>query len=312
MKNYVVGIDIGGTTVKNGLFDIDGNLLEKWEVTTVKDNGGQDILKYVADAIKEHLAARNITLDDVVGAGMGVPGPVETDGHVSLCPNLGWRDYNPDKVLSELLGGIPVKAGNDANVAALGEAYKGAAAGVDNVVMITLGTGVGGGVIVGGKMVAGVHGAGGELGHIVVNPSETLACNCGNYGCLEQYASATGVVRVAKRLLEATDEKSSLRMIPNFSAKVVFDEAKAGDALAKKAVDTLCMYLGLACAHCALTVDPEAFVIGGGVSKAGEILTEGISKSFEKYSHIIPKKAVFKLATLGNDAGIYGAAKLVL
>lgn len=312
MKKYVVGVDIGGTSVKNGLFDAEGNLIEKWEIPTRKENGGELILEDVVAAIEKQLLDKGIEKQELLGVGVGVPGPVQTDGYVSLCPNLGWRDYNPDRVLSGLLGGIPVKAGNDANVAALGEAFKGAAAGEDNVVMLTLGTGVGGGIIVDGRMVAGVHGAGGELGHIVVNPEEPLACNCGNHGCLEQYASATGVVRTAKRLLEASDEQSSLRGISELTAKRVFDEAKAGDALAAKAVDKLCMYLGLASAHCALTIDPDAFVIGGGVSKAGEILTKGISTYFERFTHIIPKKAAFKLATLGNDAGIYGAAKLVL
>lgn len=312
MRKYAVGVDIGGTSVKNGLFDAEGNLIEKWEIPTRKENGGGLIMKDVAEAIEKRLLDKGIKKQELLGVGVGVPGPVQTDGYVSLCPNLGWRDYNPDKVLSELLGGIPVKAGNDANVAALGEAFKGAAAGEDNVVMLTLGTGVGGGIIVDGKIVAGVHGAGGELGHIVVNPEEPLACNCGNHGCLEQYASATGVVRVARRLLNSSDEKSSLRGISELTAKQVFDEAKAGDVVAAKAVDTLCMYLGLASAHCALTIDPDAFVIGGGVSKAGEILTNGISSYFERFTHIIPKKAAFKLATLGNDAGIYGAAKLVL
>lgn len=311
-KKYAVGVDIGGTTVKNGLFDIEGNLLEKWEITTRKENGGENILKDVAEAIKDVLSKKKIALSELKGVGMGVPGPVESDGYVSKCVNLGWKDIRPAELLSSLLDGVSVAAGNDANVAALGEAFKGAAAGEKNVVMLTLGTGVGGGIILDGRIVAGVHGAGGELGHIVVNPSETLKCNCGNYGCLEQYASATGVVRVAKRLLEASDEKSSLRAADEISAKLVFDEAKAGDALSLKAVDTLCMYLGLVCAQCSLTIDPDAFVIGGGVSRAGSILTEGIGKYFEKYAHIIPKKPDFKLATLGNDAGIYGAAKLVL
>ncbi len=312
MKKYVIGVDIGGTSVKNGLFDLEGSLIAKWEIPTRKENGGEQILKDVADAINRQLLERGIESRELLGVGVGVPGPVQTDGYVSLCPNLGWKDYHPDRALSQLLGGISVKAGNDANVAALGEAFKGAAAGEDQVVMLTLGTGVGGGIIVDGKIVAGVHGAGGELGHIVVNPQEPLACNCGNHGCLEQYASATGVVRVAKRLLEASDQESALRGKGVLTAKRIFDEAKAGDALALKAVDTLCMYLGLACAHCALTIDPDAFVIGGGVSRAGEILTEGISSYFERFTHIIPKKAAFKLATLGNDAGIYGAAKLVL
>jgi glucokinase len=312
MEKYVVGVDIGGTSVKNGLFDVRGNLLAKWEIPTKKENSGAGILQDVAAAIRQELEGRSISMEQLAGVGVGVPGPVQEDGSVTLCPNLGWRDYNPCQVLSALLDGVFVSAGNDANVAALGESFKGAAEGEDNVVMLTLGTGVGGGVIVNGKIVTGVHGAGGELGHIVVNPEEELACNCGNHGCLEQYASATGVVRTAKRLLAASDEDSTLRGVEELTAKQVFDEAKAGDALAAKAVDTLCMYLGLACSYCALTTDPDAFVIGGGVSKAGEILTDGISTYFERFAHIIPKKPAFKLATLGNDAGIYGAAKLVL
>lgn len=312
MKKYVVGVDIGGTTVKNGLFTESGELLDKWEVPTRKENGGGLILKDVAAAIEQKLAEHGVNKDDLLGVGVGVPGPVAGDGYVSLCPNLGWREYHPDVILSELLGNVKVLVGNDANVAALGEAFKGAAAGEENVVMLTLGTGVGGGIIVDGKMVSGVHGAGGELGHIVVNPDEELACNCGNHGCLEQYASATGVVRTAKRLLAASDKPSTLRENENITAKLVFDEAKAGDEISLEAVDILCKYLGLACAHCALCVDPDAFVIGGGVSRAGEILTDGISSYFEKFSHIIPKKAAFRLATLGNDAGIFGAAKLVL
>ena len=311
-KKYVVGVDIGGTSVKNGLFDETGTLIDKWEIPTRKENGGDTILKDVAEAIEANLAAHDIKMSDVAGVGVGVPGPVQGDGFVPHCPNLGWRDYHPDRVLSALLDGIEVKAGNDANVAALGESFKGAAAGVDNVVMLTLGTGVGGGIIIGGKIVDGVHGAGGELGHIVVNPEEPLACNCGNHGCLEQYASATGVVHMARRLMNSTDMGSSLRGIADLTAKQVFDEAKAGDELAAKAVDTLCMYLGLASANVAMTVDPDEFVIGGGVSRAGDILTNGISSYFERFSHIIHKKATFKLATLGNDAGIYGAAKLIL
>ncbi len=309
---YVIGIDIGGTSVKNGLFDTEGNVLDKWEVRTDKSEGGANILGDIATAIRKRLADRGVSLADVIGAGMGIPGPVEDGGYVSVCPNLGWRDRNPSKELSVLLDGIPVKSGNDANVAALGEAFRGAAAGAANVVMLTLGTGVGGGVILNGKILAGTHGAGGEVGHIVVNPDEELECTCGNHGCLEQYASATGVVRVAKRLLAASDRPSSLRGLDGFSAKTVFDEAKAGDALALEAVDTLCRYLGLASSFIAHTVDPDAFVIGGGVSRAGRILTDGISAYFEKYSHIIPKKASFNIATLENDAGIYGAARLML
>ena len=310
---YCFGIDIGGTSVKMGLFDTEGNLLEKWEIPTRKENGGAAVLPDIAASVKDKIAERKIGTGDICGVGMGIPGPVTPDGDVSICVNLGWKERNPGRELSELLGGVPVRAGNDATVAALGEFWRGGAKGCNSVVLLTLGTGVGGGVILNGKVVDGAHGAGGELGHIVVNPNETLRCNCGNYGCLEQYASATGVVRVAGRILAARpDEASTLRGVENYSAKDVFDAAKAGDAIALEAVDTLCRYLGFATANCAMTVDPEVFVIGGGVSRAGAILTDGIGKYFEKFTPLLKTKARFALATLGNDAGIYGAARLVL
>lgn len=315
MKQYCIGIDVGGTTVKLGLFQLhegDGTLLEKWEVPTRKEDGGAHILPDVAASILEHLSQRGITTDELEGAGIGVPGPVTPDGYVPVCVNLGWQDRYPARELSPLLGGCRVCVSNDANVAALGELWKGCAAGSSNVVLLTLGTGVGGGVIMDGHVIDGTHGAGGELGHVIVNPEEPEQCNCGSHGCLEQYASATGVVRVAKRLLASTELASALREKETFSAKDVFDLAKAEDPLAKEAVDVLCRYLGLATANCALTVDPEVFVIGGGVSRAGEILTDGIGRYFAKFTPILKQKAQFRIATLGNDAGIYGSARLVL
>ena len=311
--NYCFGIDVGGTSVKLGLFDTEGNLLDKWEIPTRKDNGGEQILPDIAASVKDKIAERKIDAAQVCGVGIGVPGPVTPEGYVPVCVNLGWKDIYPGRELSALLGGASVRVGNDANVAALGEFWRGGAQGCSNVVLLTLGTGVGGGVILDGKVVDGVHGAGGELGHVIVNPDEPLACNCGSHGCLEQYASATGVVRVAGRILAAKPETASvLREKEDFSAKDVFDAAKAGDAIADEAVDTLCRYLGLATANCALTIDPEVFVIGGGVSRAGAILTDRIEKYFEKYTPLLKIKAKFALATLGNDAGIYGAARLVL
>lgn len=311
--NYCFGIDVGGTSVKLGLFDTEGNLLDKWEIPTRKENGGAKILSDIAASVKDKITEKKIDAAQVCGVGIGVPGPVTPEGYVPVCVNLGWKDIYPGRELSALLSGVSVRVGNDANVAALGEYWRGGAQGCSNVVLLTLGTGVGGGVILDGKVVDGVHGAGGELGHVIVNPDEPLACNCGSHGCLEQYASATGVVRVAGRILTAKPETASvLRETKDFSAKDVFDAAKEGDAIANEAVDTLCRYLGLATANCALTIDPEVFVIGGGVSRAGSILTERIEKYFEKYTPLLKIKAKFALATLGNDAGIYGAARLVL
>lgn len=312
MKKYCFGIDVGGTTVKMGLFTTEGELLDKWEIPTRKEDGGAYILNDVAASVEAKLAEKNIAKEDVAGAGIGVPGPTLDTGYVSICVNLGWKDKNPANELSELLS-IPVKAGNDANVAALGEMWKGGGEGYLDVVLLTLGTGVGGGIIINGEIAPSHRGVGGELGHITVNPDEEATCNCGNHGCLEQYASATGVVRIANKLLAASKEESSLRTLETVTAKDVFDAAKAGDHLAVEAVEVLGKYLGLVVANVALTVDPDVFVIGGGVSKAGQMLIDVITKYYHNFAKIIgDNKAKVVLAKLGNDAGIYGAARMVL
>ena len=311
MKKYCIGVDVGGTSVKLGLFYHNGTVLKKWEIPTRKDKKGSNIIPDIAASIRSELVNEQIPLSDISGAGMGVPGPTMSNGYVSKCVNLGWVDCNPAEELSELLG-IPVKAGNDANVAALGEAWKGGAEGFQDVVMVTLGTGVGGGVIMNGKIVAGNRGLGGELGHITVSRDESEKCNCGNKGCLEQYASATGVVKIAKRLLAERYSDSMIRNVEHLSAKKIFDAAKKKDGIAVEAVETLANYLGMAMATVTLTIDPDVFVIGGGVSNAGEILVNTIEHYYKKYLSISEKRAKIVLASLGNDAGIYGAARMVL
>lgn len=313
MGKKCIGIDIGGTTVKLGLFETDGTLLHKWEVTTRKEDGGKHILEDVAASIKQILSERGITLEDVVGAGMGVPGPVMPDGQVELCVNLGWRDMNPQRELSALLDRIPVRSGNDANVAALGEMWQGGGKGYTDIVMVTLGTGVGGGVILDEKIIAGKHGLGGEIGHIHIRDEETERCNCGGVGCVEQIASATGIAREARRKMAASDEASTMRRFgDDITAKDVLDEAKAGDEMALEVVEIVGRYLGLLLSQLALTVDPEMFVIGGGVSRAGQFLIDVIDKHYEHFTPISRNKAKIGLAKLGNDAGIYGAARLML
>ena len=311
MENYVFGIDVGGTTVKCGLFTAEGIVLDKWEIKTNKENGGASILGDITAAINAKLAEKNIDKANVLGVGMGVPGPVKSDGTVLECVNLGWGIFNVNEEMGKLVG-LPVAAGNDANVAALGEMWKGGGQGYQDVVMITLGTGVGGGIILDGKIWAGSNGAGGELGHMIVNPEETDVCGCGGHGHLEQYASATGIVRMAKKELAANDAPTALRKYENLSAKNVFDEAKAGDAVAAALVEKLCAILAGALTHVAATVDPQVFVIGGGVSKAGEILTEGLKKHYNQNLLSALYNKEFSLATLGNDAGIYGSAKMIL
>ncbi len=311
MQNYVFGIDVGGTTVKCGLFTAEGTVLDKWEIRTNKENGGASILGDIADAINAKLSEKNIEKSAVLGVGIGVPGPVKGDGTVLECVNLGWGVFNVNEKMSELVG-LPVAAGNDANVAALGEMWKGGGQGYQDVVMITLGTGVGGGIILDGKIWAGSNGAGGELGHMIVNPEETDVCGCGGHGHLEQYASATGIVRMAKKELAAGDAATSLRNYETLYAKNIFDEAKAGDAVAAALVDKLCAILAGALTYVAATVDPQVFVIGGGVSKAGEILTEGLKKHYNQNLLSALYNKEFRLATLGNDAGIFGSAKMIL
>ncbi|MDO5417735.1 MAG: ROK family glucokinase [Lachnospiraceae bacterium] len=313
MEKKCIGIDIGGTSVKLGIFETNGVLLEKWEVPTRKEENGKNILPDVAASIKAKLQEMGIALADVAGAGMGVPGPVLPDGFVEVCVNLGWRNMNPQKELSELLDGIPVKSGNDANVAALGEMWQGGGKGYRDIVMVTLGTGVGGGVIIDERIIAGRHGLGGEIGHIHVRDEETEHCNCGGVGCLEQVASATGIAREARRKMAASDEPSAMRQFGDkINAKNVLDCAKAGDKLANEVMKVVSHYLGLALSQISLTVDPEAFVIGGGVSRAGKFLTDMVQKDYDRFSTISSNKAVLKLAELGNDAGIYGAARQVL
>lgn len=311
MERYVFGIDIGGTAVKCGLFTEDGQLKEKWEIPTNREEEGKKVPQEIADTILNKCKERGIEKEQVVGVGLGVPGPVREDGYVSHCPNLKWKDMQVNETMSKLTG-FPAMAANDANVAALGEMWKGGGVGVSNMVLVTLGTGVGGGVIVEGKIVAGAFGAGGELGHMVMHPEETEQCGCGGYGHLEQYASATGIVRMAKKHMAENMVNSVLYEKENLTAKDIFDAAKEKDTLAEALVDELGLVLARALAHVAAVVDPEAFVIGGGVSKAGKILTDAIERHYNTGIMKALQNKEFRLATLGNDAGIYGCAKLVL
>ncbi len=312
MNQKCIGIDIGGTSVKMGLFQADGTLLKKWEIPTRKEDGGANILGDIAASIRQQMKGEGIALTELAGAGMGLPGPVLPNGHIEFCVNLGWKAGNPQEELSRLLDGIPVKSGNDANVAALGEMWQGGGRGYKNLVMVTLGTGVGGGVILNEKIWTGMQGVGGEIGHMHIVEGEKEQCNCHGYGCLEQVASATGISRVARRLLEKDERPSVLRQAANLNAKHVLDAAKAGDELALEALNTSCYYLGWALAAVTMVLDPEAYLIGGGVSRAGTFLTDLIRKYHNELSPMATKKADIVLAELGNDAGIYGAAKLIL
>ena len=307
---YCFGVDIGGTTVKLGLFTTEGEIVDKWEIKTRTENHGEAVLPDIAAALNAKLEEKKIAKDDVEGIGVGVPAPVDSEGVVQNTANLGWG-YKEVKKEMEELSGMKAEIGNDANVAALGEMWLGAGKGRKNIIMVTLGTGVGGGIIVDGKPLVGAHGAGGEIGHLCVNYEETDHCGCGNTGCLEQYASATGITRLANIRL-AKDNTASILRKQEISAKTVFDAVKAGDAVAIEIAEEFGRYLGHAMANLAAVADPSAIVIGGGVSKAGEVLLQYVEKNFKEKAFFANKDTEFLLATLGNDAGICGAAKLIL
>jgi len=312
MKEYAFGIDLGGTTAKVGLFTTSGALLEKWEVPTDTSNAGEHILENLADAIHGKMTEKEIAAEQVEGVGIGVPGPVLNSSVVPIvCANLGgWGERNVSAQLSGLLDGLKVLVGNDANVAALGEIWMGTAKGCRSAVMV--GTGVGGGVIVNGKVIDGAHGAGGEIGHITVDPHETAVCGCGKRGCLEQYSSATGVVRCMKKLLDENPEVECVLRGTDFAAKDVFDAARNGDALASREVEDMSNTLGMALASIASTTDPEMFLVGGGVARAGDVLFDPLVKHFKEYAFRSCREIPIKAASLGNDAGIYGAVRLIV
>ena len=307
---YCFGVDIGGTTVKIGLFKTDGELVDKWEIKTHTENQGEAVLPDIAVSLKEKMQEREMDTAQVSGIGIGLPAPVDENGIVKNSANIGWGYKEVTREMEELTG-MKVASGNDANVAALGEMWLGAGRGHKNLIMVTLGTGVGGGIIVNGQPLIGAHGAGGEIGHLGMNYEESEACGCGNKGCLEMYASATGVVRLAGRRLGADDSPSLLRE-GELSAKAVFDALKEGDQVAGEIVEEFASYLGHGLANIAAVTDPSVIVIGGGVSKAGSILLGYIEKYFQEKAFFANKDTKFVLAELGNDAGICGAAKLIL
>ncbi len=308
---YGFGVDLGGTTVKIAYFDETGTMITNWEIPTVTANGGSQILPDIAASIRDFREKNGIDAQALLGIGIGVPGPVDSKGNVNRCVNLGWGTFNISKELSALTG-LPVTAGNDANVAALGEFWKGGGKGCRNMVFVTLGTGVGGGIVIEGKLLHGAHGAGAEIGHMVLNRNETAVCGCGKRGCVEQYCSATGIVRLAKLALEASQEESALRRVNPLTCKDIFDAGKQGDQLALQVLDQYYAYMGEFLANVCCVVNPEVVVIGGGVSKAGNVLLDGLKPYFGKYVFHAASNVQFALASLGNDAGAYGAFKLAL
>ena len=312
MHPYAFGVDVGGTTVKLGLFSRDGALLEKWEIPTRTQNNGKHVLPDIVASIRSKLSEKNIAPQNVEGIGIGVPGPVSADFTVNKCVNLGWGVFNLKEKMNQLLPEISnVAAGNDANVATLGELWQGGGKGYQSAVMFTLGTGVGGGVVVDGKIVAGANGGAGEVGHMTVEPGETVPCACGKYGCLEQYASANGIVRMGKVMLSQCDKPSALRDLERFTAKDICDLARNGEEMAMDIVERFGEYMGRAMSYVACTTDPDVFIVGGGMSRAGSIITDVMLKYYRKYAFHVSTGTSIALAELGNDAGIYGCAKMI-
>lgn len=310
--NYCFGIDIGGTTVKIGLVTEAGELVSRWEIPTRKESNPTGLLRDVKASLEVHLKERKISKTEILGIGMTAPGAVTADGILHGAVNIGWGDVNLAAEAERILEISPVLVGNDARVAALGEAIYGAGKGAKSMLMVTIGTGVGGGVVLDGKILMGESGVAGEIGHMTIDPYETEPCSCGKTGCLEQYASATGMVRVAEDFLAERTEDSVLRKEKQITAKALWDAAKAGDGLANEIADFVCNRIGIAIANAVYLVDPEKIVIGGGVSAAGRILLEKIEKAYRKKVFPHSRKKIFALAELGNDAGIQGAAALVL
>lgn len=316
-EKWIVGVDLGGTTTKLAFINTYGEMIDKWEIPTDNSSNGKYITVNIAKTIDQKLAEHGQIKQNLLGIGMGAPGPVHYETGVILnAVNLGWEDNFPLKDLLEAETALPAAIDNDANCAALGEMWKGAGNGAKDLVCITLGTGVGGGVIAGGNIVQGVNGAGGEIGHITSVAKGGAPCNCGKTGCLETIASATGIVRIAKQELAKTGAAGELKdyydQNGTVSAKDVFEYANKNDQVALKVVDEVSFHLGLALANIANTLNPGKIVLGGGVSKAGESLLVPVKKYFEQFAFTpVRKSTELALATLGNDAGVIGAAWLV-
>ncbi|MDY4144978.1 MAG: ROK family protein [Bacilli bacterium] len=294
----VYGIDVGGTFIKVGKFS-NNLLIEKYSFDTIISNNHMDIINQIKDIIIE-----TIHDDNLIGIGVAIPGPVK-NGNVLGAQNIKWKTVPLKSILESYFPNVKISIVNDANAAALGEWYYGAGKKAPNMVMITLGTGVGGGIVINGKIIEGVNGSAGELGHIKIYPYSGRKCTCGLVGCLETYTSAVGIVDTA---LEEKDGKlTSLNNFDNLTSKIVFDCAKLGDSVSLKVVDKTAYYLAIGIASICDILNPESVVIGGGVSKAGEFFLEKVKKYYEELVFYSIRDTEICLASLYNDAGIYGA-----
>lgn len=317
MDKKLIGVDLGGTTTKFAILTVEGDIQQRWSIDTNVLDEGAHIIPDIIESINHHMKLYDMTADQFAGIGMGSPGTVDRKlGTVIGAYNLNWKTLQQAKKEIEAGTGIEFAIDNDANVAALGERWKGAGENDDNVAFVTLGTGVGGGIISDGHLLHGTAGSAGEIGHITVDPKGYL-CTCGKHGCLETVASATGVVRVARDMAEEYAGTSQLKQILDdgneISSKITFDLAKQGDPLAKMVVDKVAKYLGIALGNVGNTLNPAFIVIGGGVSAAGTFLLDQVQAYFDEYTFPqVRETTKLKLAELGNVAGVIGAASLAL
>ncbi|NRG44921.1 ROK family glucokinase [Bacillus sp. CRN 9] len=315
-EKWLVGVDIGGTTIKMAVVNLHGDILYSWEISTDIRDKGQYIPLTIAKSIDQKLEEINQPKKRLIGIGIGAPGPVNMmDGSIEMAVNLGW-DHFPLKEILERETALPVVVDNDANIAAIGEMWTGAGKGAKHLICVTLGTGVGGGIIINGEIVHGINGAGGEIGHIIAVPKNGSPCNCGKSGCLETIASATGIVRLAIATLSSMNCNSKLREYfeehQTLTSKLVFDAASEGDELAKNVLQQVTEHLGLALANLANGLNPEKIVIGGGVSKAGDALLIPLKEEFTLYAFPRVAQGVeLVIAALGNNAGVIGGSWLV-
>ncbi|MGM9521569.1 MAG: ROK family glucokinase [Oscillospiraceae bacterium] len=310
MAKFGYGVDIGGTTVKMGCFTDSGELLRKWEIRTDTSDKGANIIPDVARSVNDDIRKNGYKREELLGIGVGVPGPAHKDGTASAV-NLGWVNAPVVEPLQQLTG-FTAKVENDACAAALGEMWLGSGKGYSSIVLVTLGTGVGGGIIIDGKVLSGAHGAGGEIGHITIDASDPRPCSCGSHGCFEQFASANGNVRVALDYLAETDEPSPLRSIEKLNSKILWDYALAGDKVAIEIAERFSRYLGQGLASVANTVDPEVILLGGGVSRTGQPLIDYVEKYYKEFAFPACRDTEIRIASLGNDAGIYGCVYMLL
>lgn len=311
---YRIGIDVGGTGIQSGLVDEKGNILQKVSIPTRLDLSFEDQIAALAESLRNLISVSGVTEDDIHSIGIGIPGIADqTTGIVIKCTNMNWH-FLPLRAELQKWINKPVYIDNDANVAALAESVAGVSAGTDSSVFITIGTGIGSGIIINGKIWSGAHGVGGELGHTIIR-LDGDECTCGNHGCLERYCSANAIIRMAREKVASVPDTLIMKKAEGdpakINAKIIFDSARENDPLAVEVFNYYIACVSQAIANVINFFDPEIIVLGGGVSKAGDFLLDAIHREFPQYvlfnSLPLPKVV---LATLGADAGIIGAAML--